>query len=115
MGREFQILGDKNENKGFIHSHDVYEFFKLYAGILPEMDWSTKIDKLLESENFKQLEYDTILIDESQDLEYAVFEMLKYITKKNYSLFISYGQGQDYLGEGVCPWPPLFPVLYGKS
>ena len=46
--REFQILGDKNENKGFIHSHDVYEFFKLYAGILPEMDWSTKIDKLLE-------------------------------------------------------------------
>ena len=28
---------------------------------------------------------------------------------------VSYGQGQDYLGEGVCPWPPLFPVLCGKS
>jgi len=115
--REFQILGDKNENKGFIHSHDVYEFFKLYAGILPEMDWSTKIDKLLESENFKQLEYDTILIDESQDLEYAVFEMLKYITKKNYSLFISYGQGQELYSrpQEVSPSPFLKNLMQNSE
>jgi nucleoside-triphosphatase THEP1 len=115
--REFQILGDKNENKGFIHSHDVYEFFKLYAGILPEMDWSTKIDKLLESENFKQLEYDTILIDESQDLEYAVFEMLKYITKKNYSLFISYGQGQELYSrpQEVSPSPFLKNLMQSNE
>ena len=115
--REFQILGDKNENKGFIHSHDVYEFFKLYAGILPEMDWSKKIDKLLESENFKQLEYDTILIDESQDLEYAVFEMLKYITKKNYSLFISYGQGQELYSrpQEVSPSPFLKNLMHNNE
>ena len=27
----------------------------------------------------------------------------------------SYGKGQDYLGEWVCPWPPIFPFLCGQS
>ena len=28
---------------------------------------------------------------------------------------VSYGQGQDYLGEGVCPWPPRFPISVWKE
>ena len=116
--REFQILGEKNENKGFVHSHDIYQFFQLYnKGIYADLDWSTKIDMLLESENFRQLEYDTILIDESQDLEYAVFEMLKHITKKNYSLFISYGKGQELYNQDqeVSPAPFLKELMQNNE
>jgi nucleoside-triphosphatase THEP1 len=117
--REFQILGEKNENKGFVHSHDIYQFFHLYnKGIYADLDWSTKIDMLLKSENFRQLEYDTILIDESQDLEYAVFEMLKHITKKdNYSLFISYGKGQELYDQDqeVSPAPFLKELMQNNE
>jgi hypothetical protein len=44
---------------------------------------------------FINLEYDTILIDEAQDLPNFIFDMLPEITKQKYSLFVSNGPGQE--------------------
>lgn len=111
--RELEILRQKNNKKGFIESYDLWEFFSKFNNrINIELAWDEIVDLLLESENFRNLEYDTILIDESQDLPYAAFEMLKHIKKSDASIFISFGNGQELFkrkGEKIpAPWLSSF-------
>lgn len=114
MRREMAFLKVKNEKKGFIDVLDLWDFFKRYnEKISLSMNWEEIIDQLLESEEFRNLEYDTVLIDESQDLPIATFEMLKYVVKDTASVYVSYGQGQElfHMGDEVSPAPWLKNLL----
>lgn len=115
MRREFDLLFKRNENKGFINAYDAWAFIQIGDPKL-KVGYSSDeiIDALLESEVFRNIEYDTILIDESQDLINASFEIVEQIKKRsNTSIFIAYGQGQEiysYMHES-SPSPILKKYL----
>jgi hypothetical protein len=52
--------------------------------------------------------YDTILIDESQDLSNALFELLQHLSRPSASWFVAYGEGQQiYFPNKENPAPIL--------
>jgi len=123
--REYQILGGKNINYGVI---DVFDEWELYKSI--HHNWSPyksgsdanspneyKTPKEVVSEILKSLDtnegytsnqYDTILIDESQDMSEALFMLLEKLARPTASWFIAYGKGQEiWMREGGNPAPWL--------
>lgn len=114
MRREMAFLKIRNEKKGFIDVLDLWDFLKRYNGKIGlGMEWGEILDHLLDSDEFRNLEYDTVLIDESQDLPIVAFEMLKYIVKNTASVYVSYGPGQElfHMGNEVSPAPWLKKFL----
>jgi superfamily I DNA and RNA helicase len=58
-------------------------------------------------DGFPKNRYDTILIDESQDLSEAIFLLLDKLARPTASWFISYGKGQEiwsFNKENPAPW-----------
>jgi hypothetical protein len=100
--RNFQVLRADKPLPGHI---DVFDEYDLYAMILgePEVDGILKdaqsvITKLLEYPESRRPKFDTILIDESQDLPGGVFQLLKQLSHEATSTFIAYGKGQELYG-----------------
>lgn len=100
--REYEVL--KKSNYGFIDVHDQWEF---YAGFKANITFSDKgkiagkvktaIDELQPND---VMLYDTILIDESQDLDQDFFETLELVARPNASWFLAYGEGQEIYNFG---------------
>lgn len=107
--REYEVLKSYGIDYGLI---DVFDEWELYKAIHPA--WEPSIGKDLDR-RFKTgaevaqeiLEakgqpnshpisiYDTILIDEAQDLSNSIFQVLQYLARPTASWFASYGEGQE--------------------
>jgi hypothetical protein len=122
--REYQLLLIKSIEHGVI---DVFDEWELYKSIhtkweptrkattnttLPEyklaIEHVQEIIELMDTpEGFPKYRYDTILIDESQDLSEALFLLLDKLARPSASWFISYGRGQEiwsFNKENPAPW-----------
>ncbi len=111
--RNFQILRAGAKLQGHI---DVFDEYDLYSMILPNPDpaesavqMSTAEQVIAQlatySEGYKP-KYDTILIDESQDLSGGVFLLARELSKPETSWFVAYGKGQELFGyETGRPMP----------
>ena len=100
--RNFQVLRAGKPLPGHI---DVFDEYDLYAMILGEpqaegilKDAQSVINKILELPESHRPKFDTILIDESQDLPDGVFQLTKYLSGEKTSRFIAYGKGQELYG-----------------
>ena len=100
--REYEVL--KKSEYGFIDVHDQWEFysgFKASVGFKDKGSIAVKIkgaiDELPPNE---VMLYDTILIDESQDLDQDFFETLELVARPNASWFLAYGEGQEIYNFG---------------
>ena len=110
--RNFQVLRAGKPLPGHI---DVFDEYDLYAMILgePEVDGILKdaksvIEKILELPESHRPKFDTILIDESQDLPDGVFQLARQLSGVNTSTFIAYGKGQELYGyDQNRPMPAL--------
>lgn len=113
--REYEAL--KRSELGFIDVHDEWEFFasfKASIGLKDKGGISKKIKAAIDElpPNSSVL-YDTILIDESQDLDQDLFESLQLVARPNASWIIAYGEGQEIynFGHGIknpCDWVEEF-------
>lgn len=97
--REYQILREKKEDYGFI---DVFYFWELFkelghhGGVDKWSQVTENVKNYLDSEDGKSfIQYDVILIDESQDLPDYFFEVIELIARPSASWFIAYGKGQE--------------------
>ena len=107
--REYEVLKRYGIEYGLI---DVFDEWELYKAIHPS--WEPSIGKdqdrrfktgtevvqeILEAKGQPDSHpfsiYDTILIDESQDLSNAIFQVLQYLARPSASWFASYGEGQE--------------------
>lgn len=105
--REIELLREKNDKKGFVDVSDLYDFFKKYNNkINASLSSDDILELLLESQEFKNLEYETILVDEAQDLQNVAFSMLKFISKSDSSIYVSYGEGQEVFKKPDETSPP---------
>jgi hypothetical protein len=100
--RNFQVLRAGKPLPGHI---DVFDEYDLYAMILGEpqvegilKDAQSVINKILDMPESHRPKFDTILIDESQDLPDGVFRLAKQLSGDKTSTFISYGKGQELYG-----------------
>lgn len=100
--RNFQVLRADKPLPGHI---DVFDEYDLYAMILgePQVDGILKdaqsvIAKILELPESHRPKFDTILIDESQDLPDGVFQLTQQLSSDETSTFIAYGKGQELYG-----------------
>jgi hypothetical protein len=121
--REYQLLMKKSIEHGVI---DVFDEWELYKAIHTKweplrkvttttpQDYKDAIEHVQEiielmdtPEGFPKYRYDTILIDESQDLSEALFLLLDKLARPSASWFISYGKGQEiwsFNKENPAPW-----------
>lgn len=122
--REYLILGSKALQHGVI---DVFDEWELYKSIHPKWEPSKALDKANPISEYKSAleqvseiigsmdtvegyasdQYDTILIDESQDLSEALFQLLEKLARPTASWFIAYGKGQEiwlHNKENPAPW-----------
>lgn len=100
--RNFQVLRADKPLPGHI---DVFDEYDLYAMILGEpqvegilKDAQSVIAKILELPEAHRPKFDTILIDESQDLPDGVFQLTRQLSGDKTSTFIAYGKGQELYG-----------------
>jgi hypothetical protein len=119
--REYEILRKATVEYGNIEVFDEWELYKAV-----HQDWNPHIGEGLER-RFKEPHeiaeeilaakgtpdahptsiYDTILIDESQDLSESLFHVLQYLARPTASWFVSYGEGQEiffFNKENPAPW-----------
>jgi hypothetical protein len=119
--REYKVLQKKGLEYGVI---DVFDEWELYKSIHP--DWKAQIGDGLEKrfkvasehvdeiiKNFQEPDshpralYDTILIDEAQDLSQGLFLLLNELARPKASWFIAYGPGQEIFNfnpKNPAPW-----------
>ena len=114
--REYQLLMD-NKEFGTIDVFDEWEFYgKFKSGARPMQKdqiyqrMKTAIDSLPTNELKR---YDTILVDESQDLSQSLFETLELVARPTSSWFLAYGAGQEVFNfgpniENPCQWVSEF-------
>lgn len=100
---EYQILKTNKPVYGFIDVFDEFQFYKEYVGPLSGLPPKSEIKERFIEFLRKKIEnekiyYDTILIDESQDLDTELFEMIEMVARPSASWFISYGKGQEIFG-----------------
>lgn len=107
--REYDVLKTQGIEYGSI---DVFDEWELYKAVHPS--WDPYIGKDLERRFKAEYEvaqeivdsrgkpeahpagiYDTILIDESQDLSDSIFRVLEFLARPTASWFVSYGEGQE--------------------
>jgi len=107
--REYEVLKSHGIEYGLI---DVFDEWELYKAIHPA--WEPLIGKdldrrfktgtevaqeILEAKGQSNAHpfsiYDTILIDEAQDLSNSIFQVLQYLARPSASWFASYGEGQE--------------------
>ena len=110
--REIQFLL-QGEVNGYFDARDLWEYI---PSLNPSCHYSYSSEEnlrlLKESELFQNLEFDTILIDEAQDLPNLVFDILPEITKSNYSLFVAHGPGQEQYSNSDRTLKPQKLVEY---
>lgn len=113
--REYEAL--KRSEMGFIDVHDEWEFFasfKASIGIKDKGGIAQKIRAAIDDLPPNSIVlYDTILIDESQDLDQDLFESLQLVARPNASWILAYGEGQEIynFGPGIknpCNWVEEF-------
>lgn len=122
--REYQLLMKKSIEHGVIDVFDEWELYKAIhtkweplrkvSAISSPQDYKFAIEHVQEiielmdtPEGFPKHRYDTILIDESQDLSEALFLLLDKLARPTASWFISYGKGQEiysFNNENPAPW-----------
>ena len=122
--REYQLLMKKSIEHGVIDVFDEWELYKAIhtkweplrkvSDINSPQDYKFAIEHVQEiielmdtPEGFPKHRYDTILIDESQDLSEALFLLLDNLARPTASWFISYGKGQEiwsFNKENPAPW-----------
>ncbi len=122
--REYQLLMKKSIEHGVIDVFDEWELYKAIhtkweplrkvSDINSPQDYKFAIEHVQEiielmdtPEGFPKHRYDTILIDESQDLSEAIFLLLDKLARPTASWFISYGKGQEiwsFNKENPAPW-----------
>jgi hypothetical protein len=122
--REYQLLMKKSIEHGVIDVFDEWELYKAIhtkweplrkvSDINSPQDYKFAIEHVQEiielmdtPEGFPKHRYDTILIDESQDLSEALFLLLDKLARPTASWFISYGKGQEiwsFNKENPAPW-----------
>lgn len=100
--QQFRLLRLDEEMSGHI---DVYDQFALYEHLAPEVGHlghsATAQDVIL---CLKRLpkdevpEYDTLLLDEAQDLDYGAVAIAEYVATSNASWFVSSSKGQELFG-----------------
>jgi hypothetical protein len=100
---EYQILKTNKPVYGFIDVFDEWRFYKEYVGPLPGLPPKSEIkerfiDFISNKTENEKIYYDTILIDEAQDLDSEIFEMIEMVARPSASWFISYGKGQEIFG-----------------
>jgi hypothetical protein len=113
--REYKLL--KTNDMGFI---DVYDLWDFYASIDAKVEFKDK-GKIAEkvkvaidaNPSISRTRYDTILIDESQDLDQEAFEVVELFSRPNAAWFVAYGAGQELynFGDGEsnpCEWVKNF-------
>lgn len=122
--REYLILGSKALQHGVI---DVFDEWELYKSIHPKWEpskardqanpiseYKSALEQVSEiigtmntTEGYASNQYDTILIDESQDLSEALFQLLEKLARPTASWFMGYGKGQEIWShnkENPAPW-----------
>ena len=122
--REYKLLMKKEIEHGVI---DVFDEWELYKSIHSKWEPLRKattsnspkeykfaiehVQEIIElmdtPDGFPKNRYDTILIDESQDLSEAIFLLLDKLARPTASWFISYGRGQEiwsFNKENPAPW-----------
>jgi superfamily I DNA and RNA helicase len=119
--REYKLLQRRDVEYGVI---EVFDEWELYKAIHP--DWQPytgeglsgrfKVAGELVEEIIKassQMDshpkevYDTILIDEAQDLSEGIFKLLEHLARPTASWFVSYGHGQEiynFNAQNPSPW-----------
>jgi hypothetical protein len=116
--REYQVLRQSGEEYGFLDVYDEWELYKSLGhkgGINTQEQILANVHEFLESEEGKTfIKYDTILIDESQDLRDDFFRVIELIARPKASWFIAYGKGQEtnnFAKDVVHPSPWLTSFL----
>jgi hypothetical protein len=107
--REYEVLKTQGIEYGSI---DVFDEWELYKAVHPSWDAYTgkdlerrfkRPDEVAQEINDSKGKpdshpsaiYDTILIDEAQDLSDSIFQVLDYLARPTASWFASYGEGQE--------------------
>lgn len=107
--REYEVLKTQGIEYGSI---DVFDEWELYKAVHPSWDAYTGLDlgrrykfgyevaqEIVDSrgkpDSHPTSIYDTILIDEAQDLSESIFQVLEYLARPSASWFTSYGEGQE--------------------
>ena len=116
--REYQLLRQSGDEYGFLDVFDEWELYKSLGhvgGIRTQGQILENVKTYLESEEGKTfIKYDTILIDESQDLRDDFFRVIELIARPTASWFIAYGKGQEtnnFAKDVVHPSPWLEKFL----
>ena len=116
--REYKLLMKKELQYGNIDVFDEYELYKSIhtnwepsrseGGFKEREEHVSEIIALMGTpEGFPGERYDTILVDEAQDLSEALFQLLEKLARPKASWFISYGKGQEIFSfnkENPAPW-----------
>lgn len=116
--REYQLLRGQGEEYGFLDVFDEWELYKdlgHIGGIATQPHIVSNVKAYLESEEGKNfIKYDTILIDESQDLRDDFFQVIELIARPTASWFVAYGKGQEtnnFVKDEAHPSPWLTQFL----
>lgn len=116
--REYQILRQKGDEYGFLDVFDEWELYKSLGhrgGIATQDQILSNVQAYLASDEGRNfIKYDTILIDESQDLREEFFQVIELIARPSASWFIAYGKGQEtnnFIKNGTHPSPWLKEFL----
>lgn len=116
--REYQLLRGEADEYGFLDVFDEWELYKdlgHIGGIATQAHILTNVQKYLDGEEGKNfIKYDTILIDESQDLRDDFFKVIELIARPAASWFITYGKGQEtnnFVKDETHPSPWLQSFL----
>lgn len=113
--REYRLL--KTNDMGFIDVYDLWDFYSSRDAKIALSDKgkiAEKVKSAIDADPTKsRTRYDTILIDESQDLPQEAFEVFELFARPNAAWFVAYGAGQEIynFGEGEsnpCEWVKNF-------
>jgi nucleoside-triphosphatase THEP1 len=119
--REYKLLQRRDVEYGVI---EVFDEWELYKAIHP--DWQPYageglsgrfkvagelVEEIIrafsQTDSHPKEVYDTILIDEAQDLSEGIFKLLKHLARPTASWFVSYGHGQEiynFNAQNPSPW-----------
>ncbi len=91
---------------GEVEVHDVWEIINLYVdkpaqGDLDWDEWASLVVEQMKEERQKLPKFDTILIDEAQDLKGWAFEMLSLYSDDRSTICIAAGSGQELYGASA--------------
>ena len=92
--------------EGELEVHDVWEIINLYIGKPPEGDvdldeWASLVVEQMKEGHEKLPRFDTILIDEAQDLKGWAFEMLSLYSHERSTICVATGRSQELYGTSA--------------